>query len=198
MEIEILRYTENPVDLIGQAAGLCYGKDDPSEKRVVRCFKNSHGTPFEHATITFKVSGVSRVLSHQLVRHRIASYNQRSQRYCDEGGIKTKVPPSIKDNDTAMGIFYNAVIDACEAYDKLVAVGIPREDARFILPNGGMTELIVTFNCRTLYHFLYERDSKSAQWEIREMAQLLKEKISECDPQWGFLIDLIDKEEGLC
>ena len=85
MEVKILAWTHSPVDLIATAAGTCYGKDDPSAKRVERCYKARHMGVFEHASVTFRIEGISRACSHQLVRHRMASYNQRSQRYCKEG-----------------------------------------------------------------------------------------------------------------
>jgi thymidylate synthase (FAD) len=130
-----------------------------------------HLSPFEHASFTYAVEGISRVASHQLVRHRIASYSQRSQRYVDSGRSGAVVPPEVSANPEALAVYERCVHDSREAYERLVSMGVPREDARFILPHGWETSIIVTMNARELHHFFQLRLCRRAQWEIREVAR---------------------------
>jgi thymidylate synthase (FAD) len=124
----------------------------------------------EHASFTFGIEGISRVTTHQLVRHRIASYSQKSQRYVEETGFQCVMPPSIEDEPEAMDVFRETV-DRCRyAYLKLREMGISKEDARYLLPSGGETKIVVTMNARELLHFFSLRCCYRAQWEIRAMA----------------------------
>ena len=190
MEVKILAWTHSPADLIATAAGTCYGKDDPSVKRVERCYKARHMGVFEHASVTFRIEGISRACSHQLVRHRMASYNQRSQRYCKEGNDYGQVvPASVKDMgfEAEFGLHSAACL---ELYRKMVTAGVPAEDARYILPQAGVTDIVVTMNVREFYHFLGLRADKHAQWEIRDLAFEMAKRVKEIDDQWAQLVDL--------
>lgn len=199
MEVEILDYTDCPATLISLVAGTSYGKDDAKLSRVEGCFANGHMGVFEHAYITFKVKGISRACSHQLVRHRMASFVQESQRYvrvaADSDDWYVRPPESfgswrdIEDMDAddwfgdIMGCF-------AQAYQVALDNGIKPEDARFLLPQATKTTITVTMNLRELYHFFDLRLDSHAQWEIREMADALLLKIVEIDDEWAYLMTL--------
>lgn len=146
-----------------------------------------HESTIEHASFTFRVSGISRALTHQLVRHRIASYSQRSQRYCKEDGFNFVMPPmEYLDNEKnispeqeltqrvyAQDTIIDAIMYADSKYEQLLRIGVNGEDARFVLPNACETKIVITMNARELRHFLRVRMDKHAQWEIRRMAHLM-------------------------
>jgi len=136
-----------------------------------------HASVIEHASFTFSIEGVSRAMTHQLVRHRIASYTQQSQRYVTYDTLEKYVtPPSIEENSEAKRIFNSALKKISETYHKLLEMGIPKEDARFILPNAAKTNIIVTMNARELRHFFNLRCCRRSQWEIRQVAiEMLKQ-----------------------
>lgn len=135
----------------------------------------SGNSVWEHATFTFGLEGVSRALTHQLVRHRIASYDQQSQRYVSAKQFEYVVPPKIAKNPEAKELFEKTMSDLQNTYDRLVELGIPKEDSRYVLPNACASRLICTMNVRSLMHFFGLRCCTRAQWEIRDMAnQMLK------------------------
>ena len=137
---------------------------------------SGHFSTLEHASYTFAVDGVSRALTHQLVRHRIASFNQQSQRYVKfADGLATVKPASIAANEDAGAVFDEAIAVAIEAYEKLLAAGVPAEDARYLLPNAAETKIVITMNVRELLHFFSLRCCNRAQWEIRDMAHRMLE-----------------------
>jgi thymidylate synthase (FAD) len=141
-------------------------------KRIIkRVTGYGHVSVIEHAYFTFSIEGVSRAMTHQLVRHRMASYTQQSQRYVTYDSLKKYVtPPSIMNNMEAKRIFDEELAKISETYKKLLNLKIPKEDARFILPNAARTNVIVTMNARELRHFFNLRCCARAQWEIREAA----------------------------
>jgi len=186
MKVEILAFTPNPELLIEDAARICYDsfekKAPGSHVRIIdHLIRSGHESVLEHSSVTYRVSGVSRALTHQLVRHRLASYSQRSQRYVKESEPNYVTPPSIKDNKTNIGIssqfrmaqavFNDSMKHAWDTYNELLKMGIKGEDARFVLPNACCSEIIITMNFRELRHFFKLRTSKHAQWEIRDMAK---------------------------
>ncbi len=130
-----------------------------------------HEGLLEHYSITFLIKGISRVTSHQLVRHRIASYLQQSQRSieCYSIGPSVVIPPKVLKNRAALEVYNEALKVAKEAYRKLRRIGIPKEDARYLVPGGYKTNIIMTVNLRSLRNMLKLRLDKHAQWEIREM-----------------------------
>lgn len=135
--------------------------------------KRNHLSPFEHVDFTFTVGGISRALSHQLVRHRIASYSQESQRYVEYlkcVSLPHICPPTIAANPEARGIFEAAAEQTLKAYQKLLGAGIPAEDARYIFPNAIETKMVFTMNARSLFNFFEQRCCLKAQWEIRHLA----------------------------
>ncbi len=184
MKVSLLRITDNPEDIIAQSARICYAsqpKTEDANPQLVRNLRDwGHVSTFEHASASFLVEGVSRALTHQLVRHRLASYSQQSQRYVNEGGFEYVTPATVFGKKDAKKVFDACVEDIRGAYASLIELGIPREDARFLLPNACATKIIVTMNFRELRHFIKLRREKGAQWEINQLAQqmlgLLKEK----------------------
>lgn len=178
MKVELISWTNDPVGTVAKAASVCYNSE-PSTKIVKQCIESKHESVLEHASFTFKIEGISRATANQLVRHRIASYSQRSQRYCSEDGAKMVIPPSIKNDPAAIDV-YNKIMDRIkEAYQDLQALEIPNEDARFVLPNACETTIYVTMNLRALGNFFGERLCSRSQWEIRKMAQEMKKTIKE-------------------
>jgi thymidylate synthase (FAD) len=147
------------------------------------CYKSGHHAVLEFADFTFHISGVSRALTHQLVRHRLASYAQRSQRYCGENNFDYVIPPSIGRNKEAKDIFVALMGYIGMQYERLQKAGIPNEDARYVLPNACETTIEVKMNGRALIHFFNERLCTRAQWEIRQMAMLMKKCVEEYDEQ---------------
>lgn len=195
MNVEIISYTPEPELLIEKAARICYdsfGKMSPPEStvRIIdHLLKSGHESVLEHASVTFRVGGVSRALTHQLVRHRIASYSQRSQRYVKESEPSYVTPPSLLTGgyengaqQPALAIFNHVMAECWKAYNLLLKLGVKGEDARFVLPNACFTEIIITMNFRALRHFLKLRTSKHAQWEIRNMAKEMHSQIMEVAP----------------
>lgn len=194
MNITIITATQNPLDAISLAAGTCYGKTDISHKRVKNCYKLGHLSVFEHASSTVRIEGISRACSHQLVRHRLASFCQESQRYCKydfEGSDWYVMPP---DTEGLYGCYEESMRCAADDYRRALGEGVKPEDARYLLPEATKTNLVMTMNCRELFHFLDMRTDKAAQWEIRDMANKLKDKLQAYDSQWKQLIELWECE----
>ncbi|MDI7247444.1 MAG: FAD-dependent thymidylate synthase [Bacillota bacterium] len=193
MNVMLVSYTPDPERLVAIAARQCYsplgaaelaeGLSDEKVGDLIRTIiEAGHLSPTEHASFTFAIEGVSRALSHQLVRHRIASYSQQSQRYVNEQGFDYVVPPSVAANEQARRLFEEQMERARDAYRALVEL-VPREDARFVLPNACGTRLVVTMNCRSLYNFFERRLCERAQWEIRDLARAMLERVREVAPR---------------
>ncbi|RJP71360.1 MAG: FAD-dependent thymidylate synthase [Candidatus Abyssobacteria bacterium SURF_17] len=192
--VELLCYTDEPERTVALAARLCYSavgiaelseriSDDEVNRLLKRLLEMGHASPFEHASFTFGVEGISRVTSHQLVRHRIASYSQQSQRYVR----KTKqfdyvLPPSIRRRKDARERYERLMTELHALYREFLEAGIAAEDARYILPGAAETKIVVTMNARELRHFFRQRCCTRAQWEIRKMAELMLERVSEVAP----------------
>ena len=183
MKVELIGYTPNPVEAIERAASTCYDSQ-PSGGRIMRhCYKSGHHAVLEFAEFTFRISGVSRALTHQLVRHRMASYAQRSQRYCVEDGFEYVTPKTVSSKEDAAAL-YDKTVDAIrEAYSALIEMGVPAEDARMLLPNACCTEICVKMNLRELIHFCNERLCTCAQWEIRAMTREMVKAVVEVAPE---------------
>jgi len=178
MKVELLAITPNSEELIEKATRTCYDSECNPETRtsfLKGVMKRGHESVIEHASATFKIEGVSRALTHQLVRHRIASYSQVSQRYVKFDNFKYIVPPEIERNKKAKQKFEETMSSIRVAYENLVYLGIKAEDARFVLPNACETEIVVTMNFRALRNFLKLRLDSHAQWEIKELAHRMLE-----------------------
>lgn len=195
LNVVLLTHTPDPVGTVAAAAKLCYSASDihairemvrskGQEPFIGKLVDSGHLSPIEHASFTFAIEGISRACSHQLVRHRLASYSQQSQRYVGmEDGFRYIIPPSIIQDPSLKeqfeffmeGIqeFYNRLITALN--DRGIEGEAAYEDARFVLPNAAETKIIVTMNGRELLHFFTQRCCRRAQWEIRRMAvEMLK------------------------
>lgn len=182
MDVRLLNHTADPERSVAVAARLCYapvgaaelmeGMSDEAVRKVLYTIMSSgHHSALEHASYTFAIDGVSRALTHQLVRHRLASYNQQSQRYVSYSDDPAFiVPPQVDANPEARDAFLSACGAAFLAYRELLDAGVPAEDARYLLPNAMETKIVVTMNVRELLHFLTLRCCKRAQWEIRDLA----------------------------
>lgn len=191
MKVYIMNGTPNPMHAISAAAGMCYGKDEYSAKRVERCMRNGHTSVAEHVSATFRIEGISRSCLAQLTRHRMASFSVMSQRYCEVGGDDWYVvPPSVIDAGEEVG-FCAEMDKAAKAYRRLLAKGVRKEDARFLLPEATKTSLVMTMNMRSLQNFLSLRLDKSAQWEIRELAEKIEQTLMEMGSEWSDLMALL-------
>lgn len=212
LKVIILRYTPHPEETVAMAAKLCYSPSDISSLKkkieakdqqnfVERLMKMGHMTPIEHASYTFAIEGISRACSHQLVRHRLASYSQQSQRYVSESGQKQQsdgtdatfdyiIPPLIAEDPETRAAFEKVMLETQKAYDLLVGKlnrnGVKGEaanqDARFVLPNAAETKIVVTMNARELLHFFSQRCCNRAQWEIRAMAEEMLGLVKKISP----------------
>lgn len=211
MKVKLLAHTPQPEKVIAMAAKLCYSPvgvdkieenltDESIEKFLHMLINMGHESPLEHVTFTFGIEGISRSCSHQIVRHRIASFSQQSQRYVKLNQFEYIIPPEIEEIEEAKEIFIQSMKKDQENYDKLVDIlfekhykrlieegktekeaksqgeKIAIEDARYVFPNACETKMVFTINTRSLYNFFDHRCCERAQWEIRELAtQMLKE-----------------------
>lgn len=174
------------------AAELKTAMGDDDVARLVRgLVRSGHMSALEHASFTFAVDGISRACSHQLVRHRVASYSQQSQRYVrfgSDGGFV--MPPSIAGSSEARAVFLEAMDNARRSYERLVELGLAEgrtsesvyEDARFVLPNAAETKIVVTMNARELRHFFSLRCCHRAQWEINRLAWTMRHLVTSVAP----------------
>lgn len=188
MKVKLLRYTPNP-ELVCAAAALTSSRkhgaseilqrltEEKARKIVERIIDLGHYSIIEHAYFTYSIEGCSRVMTHQLVRHRMASYTEQSQRYVEYDNLKDHVvPKTIERNQEAKELYENTLRQTSGTYQKLLHLQIPKEDARFVLPNAAKTNIVVTMNARGLRYFFNLRCCARAQWEIRETAiEMLKQ-----------------------
>lgn len=185
MRVTLIQSTPNPIETIAQIASICYDSNPKNPMVLVQhLYNNGHHSVFEHIYFTFRIEGISRACSHQLVRHRHCSFTQRSQRYCSEDGFDVIEPISIQNIDKKGG-FDNLLSIIEDHYRELQAHGIPNEDARYILPNACTTEMYLSCNLRELIHIANERLCIRAQWEIRN---LVKQMVSLVDPQLQYML----------
>ena len=209
MKVKLLEYTPDPERVVAMAARLCYSAsgaeeladrmDDAVVKKMVRKMVTiGHGSTLEHVSFTFGIEGVSRVLTHQLVRHRIASYDQQSQRYVAAHGFEYIVPPSIEAKPEARACFERIIAEIRNTYDVLTDMGIPKEDARYVLANATETKILVTMNARSLLHFFNLRCCNRAQWEIREMAYKMLAEVKKVAPALFFRAGATCIQTGSC
>ena len=175
IKVELLRYTNDADGLIGQAAAKCTNSKD--YKRAMRgAISSGHDSVAEHAVFTFEISGVSRVLLAQITRHRLASFSVQSQRYagCKSAREATVIPPSFEDADArCRSMVRKLLAEIDDVYGELLKQGVPEEDARFLMPQGIETTFVMTMNARELKHFFKLRCCNRAQWEIRQLAEMM-------------------------
>ena len=189
MKVTLLAYTQNADAICAAAGKSCYSElssqdllnSENPEKVLGKIVGMGHHSVIEHASFTFSVEGVSRSLTHQLVRHRVASFSQQSQRYVSLNEPTFVTPPKIAEDEECLKV-YNETMEAIwKAYNKL-AETVPPEDARYVLPNGCTTNITITMNARELLHFFRLRCCNRAQWEIREMADEMLRLCKEVSP----------------
>lgn len=190
MHVEIIGITGflsregGPEVLLEHAGRACYRSEPKGRpgKFLQARIREGHESIIEHATVTFEITGISRACSHQLVRHRLASYSQESQRYVDMAAPEFVIPPSVADNPQARAVWDEFMDRVSDAYRQLRELGTRKEDARFVLPNATATRIIVTMNFRSLRHFISVRCDKAAQWEIRALALEMLRQVHEIAP----------------
>lgn len=204
MKVKLIAYTPNPDKLVYMAAKQTISNKAVEETSVsedqIRAFLRKlhnlgHNSVFEHVSFTFLISGVSRACSHQLVRHRLASYSQLSQRRTDivsttSSETNVVLPQTIMNNKEAHAIFSEITGESFRAYRRLKELGIPKEDARYVLPEGTTTILYMTMNGRELLHAIKLRTDESAQWEIRELFTKMREEVKKIAPAIFSVLDL--------
>lgn len=183
MNVELIAYTRsmnpyeiNPLCVVERAASACYDSEpDTNTFRITKgCVASGHTSVLEHISFTFHITGVSRALLAQLTRHRHASFSVRSQRYCDEDGFDYVRPEGC--SGTALwNTFLDSMISSCRTYGELKSIGVPNEDARYVLPNACCTELYLTMNARALIEASHQRLCMRAQWEIRHLFEAMRE-----------------------
>ena len=185
MQVSLIQHTPAPIETISKIASICYDSNPKNPLGLVKhLYKNGHHSVFEHIYFTFKIEGISRACSHQLVRHRHCSFTQRSQRYCSEDGFGVVIPESLYDIDEKNATL--RLMDEIEdMYTEAQAHGVPNEDARYLLPNACTTSLYLSCNLRELIHIANERLCVKAQWEIRE---LVKQMVALVEPELQFML----------
>jgi thymidylate synthase (FAD) len=198
MEVKLIAHTPNPDLVCAAAARTSRSSLSPAEllekasspdgkekalKLLKEIIKSGHASVTEHASFTFSVSGVSRALTHELVRHRLASFTQQSQRYVKVSGEDSFViPHTVRGNEKSLKLFKTALADMQKSYNELISLGIPVEDARYILSNATKATITITMNGRELLHFFSLRCCDRAQWEIRELAELMAKECKRVAP----------------
>ncbi len=195
MKVRLINYTKDPEKIVAQSARLCYSalgieelreklSDESIIKLVKKIMKLGHYSVLEHATFTFAIEGISRITSHQLVRHRLASFSQQSQRYVkiDKEGFPYIVPKSIEKDEKLAKIYIDAIKKLDGIYQQLLDYNIEAEDARYILPQAVTTKMIVSANARELLHIFKLRCCNRAQWEIRELAMNMLKEVKSIAP----------------
>lgn len=216
LKVNLIAHTPEAEKIVASAAKLCYSRvgvdeimdnlnDENTSKFLNMLMDLGHESPIEHVSFTFAVEGVSRTLTHQLVRHRIASYSQQSQRYVKLEQFRYVVPPSIEEVAEAKEIYIKAMEEDQRVYNELVEILMDKhtkalvsegmdekkavkaaekmaiEDARYVFPNACETKIVFTMNARTLFNFFNHRCCNRAQWEIRQLAfEMLKLVKKEC------------------
>ncbi len=217
LKVKLISHTDQPERLIAQAAKICYSavgveeidkslSEESTEKFINMLMDIGHESPIEHVSFTFAVEGVSRTLTHQLVRHRMASFSQQSQRYVKLDQFNYIIPPQIDKNEKAREIFINSMEEDQKRYSEIVdilykenlelllsqgesessarskAEKMSIEDARYVFPNACETKIVFTMNARSLFNFFKHRCCNRAQWEIRELSIEMYKLVKEVAP----------------
>lgn len=209
LKVKLIQYTKEPEKIIAAAAKLCYSavgvddilsnlNDENTEKFLNMLMSYGHQSPIEHVSFTFAVEGVSRSLTHQLVRHRLASYSQQSQRYVKLNQFEYIIPPAIKNNEKCREKYIKTMESIQNDYERITEElikdylnqGLDKksaekkaiEDARYIFPNACETKIVLTMNARSLMNFFNHRCCERAQWEIRNLANEMLKQVKEVAP----------------
>lgn len=214
MRIEILAATPSPLEVVYKACRTCYSPLGPIDMKLTdrdsmialinETMTSGHHSVLEHICFTIAIDGVSRALTHQLVRHRLASYSQQSQRYVNyaknqqETAVGFVEPLSIQRNPQANDLFQQVCNTLKTAYKQLVDLGIPAEDARYLLPNATESKLVMTMNYREILAVSSIRLCYRAQWEIVELFALIKKSIAKIDSFLGSKLLPKCQHNGYC
>lgn len=192
--VTLVNYTPSPERSIALAARMCYSSlgasqlnaelgEEDVKQLVERILDLGHESVLEMASFSFAIEGISRVTSHQLVRHRIgSSYAQKSQRYLAERDFDFIIPEGIASATAGREVFLETMAYCQKAYDRLLSLGIHQEEARYLLPGAVETKIFVTMNARSLRHFFHLRCCNRAQKEIRNLAHLMLKAVQEVAP----------------
>lgn len=202
MNIELIAFTPDPQQVIASAARTCYlsfdKQNEESDRKLIRhLIRRGHLSVLEHATATFRVRGCSRAFTHQLVRHRLCSFSQQSQRYVAEEGFVAVTPPRIRENPGAFKVYQEALDRIRQSYQCLREMGVLKEDARFILPNAVPSEIVFSANYRQLRHMLILRGNIHAQWEIREVFLRIGAVLKDIAPDCFFDLSLEQEKKRI-
>lgn len=209
MEVKLIEYTPQPIKTIYTAARTCYSSRNPEEilssspseikmrGLIKKIISQGHTSILEHVTFSFSISKLSRACSHQLVRHRIASYSQQSQRHVRSKG-EYVIPPSIQRRKKTRALFEKTMDELYSSYRKLIELGITKEDARYILPNAQTTNLVMSMDLRELIHAASVRLCNKSQWEIRSLFQDIKREIAKREKFIATLLVPKCKHLGYC
>lgn len=200
MLVWLIEHTPNPVSVVANAATLCHAIEArDSAKTIELLLRKGHMTPFEHAIFRFEIAGVSRSLSHQLVRHRIASMTQESQRIVRPDQTLAICPPSVQAaGQKAVELYHQAINSSFYNMNELQKMGVPLEDARYLLPNATSTRLLVTMNARSLMNFFEQRCCYMAQWEIRALADEMLALVRHVAPEIFAKAGRTCEARGIC
>lgn len=208
MNVKLMGFSPNPEKIPAMAAKLTHSKTKPenlsqSDETELYAILNNvlnlgHTSVIEHSCFTFAISDVSRSLTHQLVRHRIASYAQQSQRYVDLKEANFVTPPKISKNENMEKAYKKTMKNIWMEYNTLLDLGIPAEDARYVLPNATCTNIIVTMNARSLLNFFELRCCQHAQWEIRKLANKMLSEVKKAAPNIFKKAGPACKTKGIC
>ena len=185
LQVELVAMTPQPQSVIEQAGRTCYLSferigTNSAEEFIRRLIKMGHESPLEHVGATFRIRNGSRAMTHQLVRHRLMSVSQQSQRYVDEQGFTYVVPESLPRQFAED--YHNDMRIIQQMYSKWRDRGLKKEDARFVLPNACTSEIVVTANFRQWRHIFSLRITPKAQWEIRKACRLILEILRQHAP----------------
>ena len=184
IKVEIVAYTPNPEATVAIAARTCFSDQDycsiegqlsehDVERILATVIAKGHHSVLEHASFTLAISGISRVVSHQLVRHRIASYSQLSQQRSDASELAFVVPPDVRKDPDFAGEYRDLMVRCQEFYKRLVEHGIALGTARYVLPSGFTTRIVMTMNARSLFNLIAQRECAVEEWEFRQLASLI-------------------------
>lgn len=184
MLVTLVSTTNNPIMAIENAASNCYDSTPSEDGKIMKsCYKSGHQSVLEFAQFHFHIEGISRACGNQLVRHRTGKFAQRSQRYCNEKEFNYVSPKSIVKNTQLYKEYQDTIKRINWFYNFAQRQGVPNEDARYILPNACKTVIDVSFDLRNLIHFMNERLCVRSQWEIRQLAQKIKDIVIKEYPQ---------------
>jgi thymidylate synthase (FAD) len=198
MKVTLIQSTPNPEEHIGLLAGICYGKtgeQSPEQciKRAYHCVTKGHLSTLRFAHATFLIEDISRICSHQFVRSKHLDFLQRSQRYCNDSDVEIIVPETMMYPDISVrfNVVERHLSEARALYELLIADGVKKEDARFILPQGTTTELLAVGNFQAWYDFIKLRSGKEVQWEIRAVAHEINRQLHSIAP--NIFVELDDE-----